>query len=505
MHLLTLLLFAAPLLSYAQDFESTCLALKSTLDQSTDADLAGTTILDVSYVSSNTTLEPLGSGCPMPPPQASVPLCRVQFTTQTSPTSAVTAEAWLPEEWYGRFLTAGNGGLSGCIFYDMLQSGSALHFATISHNAGHDGFSGLPFLNNPEVLLDFSSRAVHVSTVVGKAITRELYRRPASKAYFAGCSAGGRQGAHSALYHPSDFDGILVGSPATDWNRLMHWMGMTARAVGAGPSQGYESAPEFLTRDLWDVVSQEILKQCDGLDGLEDGIIAQPDKCEFKPEVLLCSDADEACVAPATLEGELRCVESNANMTAPCLTPKQVAALNTIYSPLIDAETGELLYPRLDPGSEAIPIYFAGLPFTGVFPMLTSEWFQYAVKNVSTYDFSSYGPADGRLADEINPGGIATWSGDFSAFRDRGGKFLTYHGSGDWIIPSGNSKRMYELVASTLYAPSTSNLKEQSPFTATPEKYDQMDSFYSCGQSNNQIQRPEKTPNTIFQIFPTRN
>jgi feruloyl esterase len=38
--------------------------------------------------------------------------------------------------------------------------------------------------------------------------------------------------------------------------------------------------------------------------------------------------------------------------------------------------------------------------------------------------------------DEINPGGVATFEGDLSAFRDRGGKFLTYHGRIDPASPS---------------------------------------------------------------------
>jgi len=54
----------------------------------------------------------------------------------------------------------------------------------------------------------------------------------------------------------------------------------------------------------------------------------------------------------------------------------------------------------------------------------------------------------------VNPGGIATFDGDMSAFRDRGGKFLTYHGRADEIIPSGISKRVYDLVARTLDTPS---------------------------------------------------
>jgi feruloyl esterase len=53
------------------------------------------------------------------------------------------------------------------------------------------------------------------------------------------------------------------------------------------------------------------------------------------------------------------------------------------------------------------------------------------VLNVTEYDFSEYGPAEGRLMDEVNPGGVATFEGNMSAFRDRGGKFISYHGRAD--------------------------------------------------------------------------
>ncbi|KAJ7479847.1 hypothetical protein FB451DRAFT_1239987 [Mycena latifolia] len=54
------------------------------------------------------------------------PLCRVQFYTNTSKTSGIYGEAWLPDEWYGRFMGLGNGGLSGCIPYDHLDYGSSI-------------------------------------------------------------------------------------------------------------------------------------------------------------------------------------------------------------------------------------------------------------------------------------------------------------------------------------------------------------------------------------------
>lgn len=44
----------------------------------------------------------------------SVDLCRVALEIRTSSTSRITFEMWFPEEWSGRFLATGNGGLDGC-------------------------------------------------------------------------------------------------------------------------------------------------------------------------------------------------------------------------------------------------------------------------------------------------------------------------------------------------------------------------------------------------------
>ncbi|KAJ7917031.1 tannase and feruloyl esterase [Mycena leptocephala] len=395
-----------------------CLALKSNLN------LENTTILDVAYLAGDTTVKPRGS-C-VNTAHVTVPLCRVEFSTQTSAKSAVRAEAWLPDEWYGRFLGTGNGGLGGCILYQSLDYGSAMHFATVGSNNGHDGYTGLPFLGNEEVLNDFAFRSIHTEAVVGKQIVEAYYGRPHDKSYYLGCSTGGRQGTQTALKYPEDFDGIIAGASATNFNRLLHWSGMMARAIGAPHAA---SSPAFIPAKLWKLVAAEVLAQCDELDGVRDGIITEPDTCNFRPEALLCPSG------------------SSSNKT--CLTPPQVAALHKIYAPLYDA--GELLYSRSDPGSEGLHL---GAIFNGDFPPTLQEWLKYAVLNVTEYDFSEYGPAEGRLMDQVNPGGVATFEGNMSAFRDRGGKFISYHGRADPVIPSGNSKRLYDLIARTLRAPS---------------------------------------------------
>ncbi|KAJ6522369.1 tannase and feruloyl esterase [Mycena vulgaris] len=413
-----------PLSVLAADPSVNCLSLQQGLN------LENTTILNVTYVAAPTNVTTPGS-CQPNAPVTSAPLCRVQFVINTTSTSAVHAEAWLPDTWFGRFMATGNGGLNGCIDYIAVDYGASLHFATVGSDNGHDGQSGLPFLNHPEVINDFAFRAVHVETVIGKQIVEAYYGKPAAKSYYLGCSTGGREGTQAALKFPGDFDGILAGAPATDFNHLVGWSGLLTHFIGAVniTVPPPNTSPKFLPPALWAVVSAEILRQCDALDGVVDGIITEPDDCQFRPETIACT----------------------ANQTANCLTPPQLQAVRNIFSPLLGSR-GELIYPRYSPGAEADPI--AAAIFGGPMFGFTVDWERYAILNVTEHDFTDFGLKDIALFDKINPGGIATFDGDMSAFRNRGGKFLTYHGRRDPLISSTNSKRVYDLISHTLRLPS---------------------------------------------------
>nr|GAT44722.1 predicted protein [Mycena chlorophos] len=150
--------------------EERCLALKESMC------LENTTILNVTYISGPTTVDTPGSCVSTTP--VSEALCRVYFVTNTTSTSAVHAEAWLPDVWYGRFLGLGNAQVGGCIDYADLDYGASLSFATVGTDNGHDGNTGLPFLNHPEVINDFAWRAVHTEVVIGKQLVEAYYGRP---------------------------------------------------------------------------------------------------------------------------------------------------------------------------------------------------------------------------------------------------------------------------------------------------------------------------------------
>lgn len=202
----------------------------------------------------------------------------------------------------------------------------------------------------------------------------------------------------------------------------MGWKGMIARWLGAPNANTSES---FIPETLWPLISDEILNQCDELDGVKDGVITEPDACEFRPEAIQCSK----------------------KQATNCLTRPQVEALRKIFEPLY-GKNGDLLFPRYDPGAEAAPDAF-GLVFSGsIYRSTEVSWYQYSTKqmlnvfqhwtkyaiyNDTEYDFNHYGLEDIYNSNIIDPGGVSAYSGDLSAFMDRGGKFLTYHGRRDEV------------------------------------------------------------------------
>ncbi|CAG8973336.1 hypothetical protein HYALB_00000099 [Hymenoscyphus albidus] len=357
-----------------------------------------------------------------------VDMCRLAMRVETSNQSEITLEAWLPTNWTGRFLSTGNGGLSGCIQYPELAYTVGLGFATVGGNNGHNGTSGQAFYNNLDIVHDFADRSIHTGVVVGKEITAQYYGCPHKKSYFVGCSTGGRQVFKAVQSYPEDFDGVVAGAPAFSFIALLAWSGHFYPIFGDPGNSKYVPAA------TWTAIHEEVLKQCDGIDGVVDGILEDPSLCNFRPEAMLCSG-------------------DNTNSTT-CLTPDQAGAVREAYSDYYGAD-GKLIYPKIQPGGEQVA---ARMMYTnGPFPY-TSDWYKYVVYKLSfnsspgnpDWDPKTFSIADYAAAFAQNPFNIDTWDGDLSAFQNRGGKVLSYHGEQDGIISSLNSPRYYNHVSRTM-------------------------------------------------------
>lgn len=358
-----------------------------------------------------------------------VDICRVTLTISNSAYTETYAEVWLPEgdasAWNGRTMNVDNGGLNGCVAYSQLQYVTSMGFAGVGDNGGHNSssFDGSWMFNNNELILDWVWGSRHNAVAAGKQVVGTFYGQAPSFSYYIGCSTGGQQGMHTAQYFPEDFDGIIAGSPAADFNHLQDWSGRFVQLTGTGTSD-----PRFLTYDNWLTVNSAIQTQCDAaLDGVPDGFLEDPTICEFNSSVLACSN----------------------NTFSGCLTDTQVSTVNNVFSALYDSE-GKLLYPALLYGSEVDSFRLGQL--SGTVQGISHDWFAYGVYNNSAWDPYNLNQADYAYADSLDEyhGRVSSFNGDLSAFRDAGGKLLIYHGLADPLTSAANSQRYYLKVAATM-------------------------------------------------------
>lgn len=179
--------------------------------------------------------------------------------------------------------------------------------------------------------------------------------------------------------------------------------------------------PSYINSTMWPTIHEAVLAQCDALDGVLDGLVSDPTRCNFHPEVLACGNG-------------------LSNYSA-CLNPTQIANLHRIWTPWWEANN-TFIYEGLSPGSEA------GYTFlmNGATPQFGIDFFRHAVVNDTTWDYSTINGSTVALADAINPGGINAYDPDLRHFQSAGGKVIEYHGYQDQVIPSLASGRWYDTV-----------------------------------------------------------
>ena len=71
-------------------------------------------VLDYVAAGTNLTFPDNDPSCARPSQAVTVNICRVGLSIPTSNRSSISFELWLPEDWSGRFLATGNGGIDGC-------------------------------------------------------------------------------------------------------------------------------------------------------------------------------------------------------------------------------------------------------------------------------------------------------------------------------------------------------------------------------------------------------
>lgn len=307
--------------------------------------------------------------------------CQATGSFVTNPKTGKTANflATFPATWNGKYMQLGCSGHCGQFYVSdpatpsitvtaqgypgqLIEKGYAV-FAT---DEGHEGMDSASWAVkadgtvDQDYLDDFFYRADKVLARMGKEFTASFYGRlngatqTIARSYFNGCSGGGRDAMVATSYFPEEFDGIIAGSPYSI-------VGMTFQSSAIGYAQK-RSPDAALSPALLGLFDRTVKAQCDGLDGVKDGLIQNPQACNFRPERDLprCTSGAAAgqCLSDAQIETASVIVngitDEHGNVVQPGYSISELAVLPAAMQFLTDPTLKIMVHrndPAFNPGS----------------------------------------------------------------------------------------------------------------------------------------------------------
>jgi pimeloyl-ACP methyl ester carboxylesterase len=369
-----------------------------------------------------TTAREIAAGEYTPPAggrQTNLPtFCRVALTISPQ----IHIEVWLPRDtWNGRYRGEGGGGYAGQVSYAGLAEGIRRGYATASTDTGHPASAGGSFALNPDgtlnaqLIVDFAERSLHELAIKAKALIKAYYGTSPRFSYWNGCSTGGRQGLMAAQRFPEEYDGLVIGAPAINWDRFIP-AELWPQIVMHHTTGGSISAARLTA------ATKAAVAACDASDGVADGIINDPRKCAYDPAVLICKAGDDA---------------------ASCLTPQEADAIRKIWNGPM-TESGQRLWFGLERGTPLNSLA-GNNPF-----VIALAHFQYWIHQNPNFDWhtltESGFEAEFRASQLKFHDVIGSDNPKLDGFRKHGGRMIIWHGEADPLIFPRGTVNYFERV-----------------------------------------------------------
>ncbi|WP_316520047.1 tannase/feruloyl esterase family alpha/beta hydrolase [Kitasatospora brasiliensis] len=351
--------------------------------------------------------------------------CEVTVTlTHPGVNDHAKVRTWLPVSgWNGRLQALGGSayavGDNGVGMGTAVKNGYA---ATTTDGGLGDAVDVSWSLNakgevDAELLKNLASRSQHEASIVGKQVIAAHFGRPAAYAYFNGCSTGGREGYMEAQRYPDDFDGILANAPGINWPEFE--VATLWPQVVMNNEKTYPSACEFKA------FTDAATAACDPLDGAKDGLVNDASRCEFDPRKLIGTkvvcDGKELTITAADAAVVRKIWDGPRTASGRKLWSgvPVVADLTGLAGTTTDANSGQL----------------KGAPFPVPQLWVTNFLKKQPAFDVTTITYDRFTRLFEQSRAEYD-GIIGTNDADLSAFRNSGGKLLSWHGQADQFIPT---------------------------------------------------------------------
>lgn len=349
------------------------------------------------------------------PVSSPVPLCKVDGVIGKE----INFSVWLPEAWNGKFVMGGQGGFAGrvdnqAMTMQALQKGYATAGTDTGHSSPLRGIDGSWAAGDYERIANYAHASIHRTSETAKAMVVARYGRPAELSYFAGCSNGGRQALQMAQRYPDDFDGIIAGAPAIDFQGITAAFSTITQKMYPDPKK---LDTPVLDKPARDILAKAVMDKCDMIDGLKDGIMNDPRACTFDVKTIQCkSGKKDNCLTSA----QVGAVE--AIVKGPMLNGKPFHVPYAWGGEQTEGDWGTWLAgskDRVGPGQPSLAYGFS------------AEFMRYFVKMDPTWDHTRTNLA--TLPGEMKAlqATLSPTNPDLSAFRSKGGKLLMYHGWSD--------------------------------------------------------------------------
>jgi hypothetical protein len=362
----------------------------------------------------------------------------------------------LPDSWNGNYMAEGNGVYCGPASFVTLAGDQwlAAGYAISQDDCGHTGFLNAlisPWVTNtapPPALNwnridDFGYLAQHLAAVESKYAVGQYYSAAAHYSFWNGCSTGGRQGLMEAQRYPTDFNGILAGAPALNWDQFM--------VAQMWPPLVMKWNSDYLPTCKENLVNAALQAHCRDQDGQVDGV--------FDPR---------NCDVVGVLKHLIGAV-------TPCGTFTRTDALvvrEIWQGPRFSGSQSDLLHGLpvwfgLEPGANLAGAYVpvlgpgGGLGLATTFqlssgqwsaaPFIPSaDWFQNWIKQDTSWTYldETY---QQYWRDFVKSGlsydaEIAAGNPNLQAFKAAGGKLIMWQGLADQLIFTGDSINYYNQV-----------------------------------------------------------
>lgn len=205
----------------------------------------------------------------------------------------------LPVNWNGRFLMHGNGQFAGTLEnYDdagifpfpslqglkafdplvpidsPLLRGYAVAVTDAGHQSPHRSDASWAQSVPGEEEINYAFLGVHLVTEVAKEIITKHYGNAANYSYFSGCSNGGREALWEVTKYPDDYDGVLAGTPFSNFNGWAVKLIDIQQAMFP-PGRAFDNP--VVPISTMEAIYAAVIAEC----GDPNGVISDPLRCDF--------------------------------------------------------------------------------------------------------------------------------------------------------------------------------------------------------------------------------